>query len=55
MRDRCGVVHVVLVEADGSIRTDVNYGDAVMRTRIALAGPDGYDWALAEIRSGKYK
>lgn len=43
------------IEADGSIRTDVNYGDAVMRTRIALAGPDGYDWAFAEIRSGKYK
>ena len=43
------------IEADGSIRTDVNSGDAVIRTRIALAGPDAYDWAFGEIRSGKYK
>ena len=43
------------IEADGSIRTDVNSGDAVIRTRIALAGPDAYDWAFGEVRSGKYK
>jgi hypothetical protein len=43
------------IEADGSIRTDVNTDGAVIRTRIALAGPDAYDWAFGEVRSGKYK